>query len=894
MRTGTRDERRGGRSARSLLSRFAAVAAVLAMTATGCLAQSAAGLADVQREIAAENAAIAAQTTAARATLDHIHERLRRVKAARADLDASMGRIESYAKLPGLGAEFVQSVIDELRALPRHPTFLARAAREQEAVAISDAHLRSQRALRALADIDAAAAQRTQGAGRSASAAPADAAIRAALVKQVAALKELVAVQQHLIEAVGQLHDTELALLKRGDEARGPLARLLFWIPVRPAGRTVTELGDSLAWSFSPAHWAAAGSIAAEEFRRAPRWPALALGLAALLYAARRRLIASLATLSPAAVGFDRYNIGHTLRALAATVGLALPLPLVLQTAALLLHGNPDAADFPRALGDTLHATAPLLLCLTAGAWLLDRRGVGVRHFGWDETALSFAAREVRRLTAAFMPIMFVAALNGLDHAPFANRESLSRVLVILGMLVLAAFLGRLLRMRNPIMQLVKARAPRSWAVRLHAVWFAAVLAVPLGVAVLSLAGYFLAASYFVGRMVRTLFFLTTALLFYGLAALWVQVKGVRYAQRHEHAVATAPASLAAAGGNSLPARRPLADITAIGEQTRALLDLGVTLALLVMMWWVWGDSVPMLSQIGDYVMWTYTEIVDEKKITKLITVGSVFLALLIAAGTAVAVRNIGALLDIVFLQRLEVQADATYAIKVTVRYLIAAVGIMAASSLLGIGWSDVQWLVAALGVGLGFGLQEIFAQLRRGHHRAHRAAGAHRRRGHHRRRVRHRDAREGARDHHRRFRQQGSADPEQVADHRPGDQLDAVQPDHAPAAEGERGERQRPRAGAAGDARGAGGQSRRPARPAAARVLRRLRRRRARPGGERVRRLVRQAPARAARDLPRHQRGAEGQRHPRAVTRRARRYMPARNSGSAAIRPARNSCPAA
>ena len=55
-------------------------------------------------------------------------------------------------------------------------------------------------------------------------------------------------------------------------------------------------------------------------------------------------------------------------------------------------------------------------------------------------------------------------------------------------------------------------------------------------------------------------------------------------------------------------------------------------------------------------------------------------------------------------------QADATYAIKVMARYAIAAAGILLAASILGIGWSDVQWLVAALGVGLGFGLQEIFA----------------------------------------------------------------------------------------------------------------------------------------------------------------------------------------
>ena len=43
-------------------------------------------------------------------------------------------------------------------------------------------------------------------------------------------------------------------------------------------------------------------------------------------------------------------------------------------------------------------------------------------------------------------------------------------------------------------------------------------------------------------------------------------------------------------------------------------------------------------------------------------------------------------------------------------RYAIAVVGIVLASNILGVSWSKVQWLVAALGVGLGFGLQEIVA----------------------------------------------------------------------------------------------------------------------------------------------------------------------------------------
>ncbi len=50
------------------------------------------------------------------------------------------------------------------------------------------------------------------------------------------------------------------------------------------------------------------------------------------------------------------------------------------------------------------------------------------------------------------------------------------------------------------------------------------------------------------------------------------------------------------------------------------------------------------------------------------------------------------------------------YAISIVCRYLVAAVGVMIACQSLGFSWSSVQWLVAAMGVGLGFGLQEVFA----------------------------------------------------------------------------------------------------------------------------------------------------------------------------------------
>jgi potassium efflux system protein len=50
------------------------------------------------------------------------------------------------------------------------------------------------------------------------------------------------------------------------------------------------------------------------------------------------------------------------------------------------------------------------------------------------------------------------------------------------------------------------------------------------------------------------------------------------------------------------------------------------------------------------------------------------------------------------------------YAIRKLLGYAIVGAGIIAVLSTLGLQWDRLQWLVAALGVGIGFGLQEIIA----------------------------------------------------------------------------------------------------------------------------------------------------------------------------------------
>ncbi|NLX12411.1 MAG: mechanosensitive ion channel [Phycisphaerales bacterium] len=62
------------------------------------------------------------------------------------------------------------------------------------------------------------------------------------------------------------------------------------------------------------------------------------------------------------------------------------------------------------------------------------------------------------------------------------------------------------------------------------------------------------------------------------------------------------------------------------------------------------------------------------------------------------------------FLVRLPIDPGGRFAIAAILRYLILVIGFVLAFGMIGIHWSQIQWLAAAITVGLGFGLQEIFA----------------------------------------------------------------------------------------------------------------------------------------------------------------------------------------
>ena len=82
----------------------------------------------------------------------------------------------------------------------------------------------------------------------------------------------------------------------------------------------------------------------------------------------------------------------------------------------------------------------------------------------------------------------------------------------------------------------------------------------------------------------------------------------------------------------------------------------------------------------------------------------------MIVAITYILVRNIPGILEVLVFSRVKLSQGTPYTINTLLTYILVAIGSAWAFATLGMSWSKLQWLFAALSVGLGFGMQEIFA----------------------------------------------------------------------------------------------------------------------------------------------------------------------------------------
>ncbi|EHK89744.1 mechanosensitive channel MscK [Aggregatibacter actinomycetemcomitans] len=147
-----------------------------------------------------------------------------------------------------------------------------------------------------------------------------------------------------------------------------------------------------------------------------------------------------------------------------------------------------------------------------------------------------------------------------------------------------------------------------------------------------------------------------------------------------------------------------------VRSQLLSFADLFIWTALFAMFYYVWSDLVTVASYLRDITLWQQISTTEAGVVTESISLFNLLVALVIISITYILVRNIPGILEVIVFSRVKLSQGTPYTINTLLTYILVAIGGAWAFATLGMSWSKLQWLFAALSVGLGFGMQEIFA----------------------------------------------------------------------------------------------------------------------------------------------------------------------------------------
>ncbi|WP_100639584.1 mechanosensitive ion channel domain-containing protein [Marinobacter salexigens] len=513
------------------------------------------------------------------------------------------------------------------------------------------------------------------------------------------------AVTEH-IDVLNEYYSTVTTLQDQVKEYQELLQQRLFWLPSAAvvSADTAGELYQSAKWFISQLRLdALSDAITRSVGERGIRIGLVALALIILLV--KRRAIMTNLLDNSRHIG----NVGHdrtafTLQALSNSVLLALPGVLLFSLAALvLMEGN----AFYAALSKGFTAAAFIMFLLAFVRNVARKNGLGESHFHWNANTLLAIRRELPVLMAFVIPVAVITTSTSSTPEGARFDDSLGRLLFTVVSIVLAVF-------AHHIMKAVRASNTQS---NLLLVLHVIAVAGPLVLAGASLIGYHYTALQLERNLFITICWLAfnTLVYYMGLRALSVRERRLTLERLQEQRAAERRAAEAREAADT-PGEgvlqnldMPEMNLQDISQQSSSLLRIIVSALAITGLLFLWASVIPALQLFNDITLWTIaTDLQGGDPLP--ITLADALLALLVAAGTVLAAKNLPGTLEVTLLSRMHLEPGTGYAITTITTYVLVFLGVVICLGVIGVQWSKLQWLIAALGVGLGFGLQEIVA----------------------------------------------------------------------------------------------------------------------------------------------------------------------------------------
>jgi potassium efflux system protein len=494
------------------------------------------------------------------------------------------------------------------------------------------------------------------------------------------------------------------------------LSENLLWIPSNePFGfKLLAEVPEVLGYLFSEHQWRLLWDGLTTPGRNSLGALVLALGWATLLWI-RPRLRKHLTRINAKVSNPLTDKLSYSFQALGVVLIRACAWPLLLLAIWMQLDSQVQDKGFGVDFGRALFMVSPLLLQLGFIWRLCDVDGVMRKHFHWHSAQITLLRHQAWLMAVLLLPASMLVILS--RGAP---SNAVGLLAMMLAMLAITYFLANTLHPVKGLPAHVLLAKPHSLLARTGMLWYGLILALPLLMLGLAIFGYYYTVGVLGEGMVYSLLLAFALVLARELLLRWLLIR-LRAARRaiwekewKERQEKAGSKDKEDEGGELQDLRSSLEDpgldLSSVDAQTRRLLGLSMQLGVLLGLWWIWTPILPAFGSFGYVELWSYSIGTGDSARQLPVTLGGLILALFIGVMTLTLVRNLPSLLEIMLFKQLTLDSGTRYAYSALIRYLVIGIGLISIFSILGGSWSEIRWLVAALSVGIGFGLQEIVA----------------------------------------------------------------------------------------------------------------------------------------------------------------------------------------
>jgi len=486
-------------------------------------------------------------------------------------------------------------------------------------------------------------------------------------------------------------------------------AEPIHWKDFRNIWPTVQRLLDPVKWS----KVLAAGWMGIQD----NLWKLIWFFLFITLLFSRRLFLRELVTTGKQVGSIKHDHIIYSLEAIIWTLLLILPFPLLCWFLGDILVQGSDGDTFVLGVARAFlrMGTTAFFLFFITGLFIPD--GLADDHFQWKKSQRTETWKILRRFTFLALPFLFLTVFI-MTTIPVTSGGVVGLIVFSVYALLILNLAYSFLHPKQGLLRYYYADRKDTFWWRRRWIWFLIGTSAPVVLTLLAWYGYVQTTADLYFRFKHTTWLLVGVWLLSSLIrrSMLILRRRLMYEAVQKKQESKREAELESRSGEEptvVPVESDTSEIekvSAMDNDSRQLFNAGMLVLSFVGLAWIWEDVFPALRVLEEISVWSQTTTVEGVETVFTISVVDLLKALVFGFLAFILAKNLPSLINILLVKQGSSGSGTRYAAATLLQYAIIAIGTMIVFRSLGVTGAQLGWAAAALGVGIGFGLQEIVA----------------------------------------------------------------------------------------------------------------------------------------------------------------------------------------